>query len=171
MKHLRLCSQLGALTLVVAAAWVALLHPSKATANDGNPRFGDGASYLTTVTDSNGNFRTRTVITLHADHTMSVVDADSGGPNFFFTGEFGSWRPDGKGAAVGRTVDFDFFVGHPVYPNGDVARIDYTISFPNGSGLIVGTHTVTIFPLEENPFGGGGTNAGTFNFTGQLITP
>ena len=83
MKHLRLCSQLGALTLVVAAAWVALLHPYKATANDGNPRFGDGASYLTTVTDSNGNFRTRTVITLHADHTMSVVDADSGGPNFF----------------------------------------------------------------------------------------
>ena len=93
------------------------------------------------------------------------------GQTFFFTGEFGSWRPDGKGAAVGRTVDFDFFVGHPVYPNGDVARIDYTISFPNGSGLIVGTHTVTIFPLEENPFGGGGTNAGTFNFTGQLITP
>ena len=83
MKHLRFCSQLGALTLVVAAAWVALLHPYKATANDGNPRFGDGASYLTTVTDSNGNFRTRTVITLHADHTMSVVDADSGGPNFF----------------------------------------------------------------------------------------
>jgi hypothetical protein len=77
MKHLRLCSQLGALTLVVAAAWVALLHPYKATANDGNPRFGDGAS--TTVTDSNGNFRTRTVITLHADHTMSVVDADSSG--------------------------------------------------------------------------------------------
>jgi hypothetical protein len=37
MKHLRLCSQLGALTLVVAAAWVALLHPYKATANDGNP--------------------------------------------------------------------------------------------------------------------------------------
>jgi hypothetical protein len=171
MKHLRLCSKLRALTLVVATAWVALLHPYKATANDGNPRFGDGASYLTTVTDSNGNFRTRTVITLHADHTMSVVDADSGGPNFFFTGEFGSWRPDGKGGAVGRTIDFDFFVGHPVYPNGDVARIDYTISFPNDSHLIVGTHTITIFPLEENPLGGGGTNVGTFNFTGQLITP
>jgi hypothetical protein len=156
MKHLRLCAKHGALTLIVAVACVALLHPYKATANDDNPGFGQGASYLTTVTDSNGNFRTRTVITLHADHTMSVVDADSGGPTFFFTGEFGSWRPDGKGGAVGRTIDFEFFVGHAVYPNGDVARIDYTISFQNDVG-IVGTHTITIFPLQENPFGGGGS--------------
>ena len=136
MKHLRLCAKLGALTLVVAAAWVALLHPYKATANDDNLRFGHGASYLTTVTDSNGNFRTRTVITLHADHTMSAVEADSGGPTYYFTGEFGSWRPDGKGGAVGRTIDFDFFVGHPVNPNGDVARIDYTISFQNDVGIV-----------------------------------
>jgi hypothetical protein len=169
MKHLRLCAKLGALTLVVAAAWVALLHPYKATANDDNPGFGHGASYLTTVTDSNGSFRTRSVITLHADSMMAVVDADSGGPTYFFTSEFGSWRPDGKGGAVGRTIDFDFFVGHPVYPNGDVARIDYTISFQHDG--IVGTHTVTIFSLQENPFGGGGINVGTFNFTGQLITP
>jgi hypothetical protein len=169
MKHLRLCAKLGALTLVVAAAWVALLHPYKATANDDNPGFGHGASYLTTVTDSNGSFRTRSVMTLHADSTMAVVDADSGGPTYFFTSEFGSWRPDGKGGAVGRTIDFDFFVGHPVYPNGDVARIDYTISFQHDG--IVRTHTVTIFSLQENPFGGGGINVGTFNFTGQLITP
>ena len=172
MKHLRLCAKHGALTLIVAAACVALLHPYKATANDDNPGF-QGASYLTTVTDSNGNFRTRTVITLHADHTMSTVDADSGGPTYYFTGEFGSWRPDCKGGAVGRTLDFDLY-GHTVYPNGDVARIDYTISFQNDGPRIVGivgTHTITIFPLQGNPFDGGGTNAGTFNFTGQLITP
>jgi len=168
MKHLRLCAKLSALTLVVAAAWVALLHPYKAIANDDHPGFGQGASYLTTVTDSNGNFVTRTVITLHADHTMSVVGADSGGPTYYFTSELGSWRPDGKGGAVGRTLDFDLY-GHTVYPNGDVARIDYTISFQNDG--IVGTHTVTIFPLQGNPFGGGGTYLVTSNFTGQLITP
>jgi hypothetical protein len=164
----RRCAQLGALTLVLAAAWGAL-HPDQATANDDNPGFGHGASYLTTVTDSNGNFCTRSVMTLHADDTMSVEDADAGGPTYFFTGEFGLWRPDGKGGAVGRTIDFDFFVGHPVYPNGNVARIDYMMSFQNDG--IVGTHTVTIFSLQENPFGGGGTNVGTFNFTGLLITP
>jgi hypothetical protein len=159
MRHLRLCAKLGALTLVVAAAWV------------GNPGLGYGASYLNTVTDSNGNFVTRHVITLHADHTMSVVDADSGGPNYFFTPELGSWEPDGKGGVVGRTVDFDYYVGHPMYPNGDVARIDYTISFQGNGSQIVGTHTVTIFPLQDNPLGGGGTNLGISNFTGQLITP
>ena len=152
MKHLRVCAKFGALTLAVAVACGALLHPYEANAR----RVGDGASYLTTVTDSNGNFFTRGILTLHADHTMSVVEADSGGPTYYFTGEFGSWRPDGKGAAVGRTVDFDFFGGHPVYPNGDVARIDYTISYQNDGRRIGGTYTVTIFPLQGNPFGGGG---------------
>jgi hypothetical protein len=99
-------------------------------------------------------------------------NAHSGGPNYYFSGEFGSWRPDGTGGAVGRVLDFDFY-GHTVYPNGDVGRVDYTISFPDDgpAGRIVGTETVTIFPLQSNPFGGGGTNLGTFNFTGQLITP
>jgi hypothetical protein len=170
MKHLRLCAKHGALTLIVAAACVALLHSYKATASDDNPGFGQGASYLTTTTETNGGFPTRSVITLHADHTMSTVDADSGGPTYYFTGEFGSWRPDGKGGAVGRTLDFDLYP-HYLYPNGDVARIDYTISYQNDGRRIVGTYTVTIFPLQENPFDGGGTNAGTFNFTGQLITP
>jgi hypothetical protein len=77
----------------------------------------------------------------------------------------GSWRPDGKGGAVGRTIDFD------LYPNGDVARIDYTTSFQNNGRRIVGTTTVIIFPLQGNPFDGGGTNLGTSNFTGELITP
>jgi hypothetical protein len=170
MKHLRLCAKLGALTLIVPAACVALLHPSKATANDDNPGFGQGASYLTTTTESAGNFPTRSVLTLHADHTMSTVDSDSGGPTYYFTGEFGSWKPDGKGGAVGRTLDFDLY-GHYLYPNGDVARLDYTISPQNDGRRIVGTYTVTIFPLQGNPLGGGGTNLGTYNFTGQLITP
>jgi hypothetical protein len=55
MKHLRLCAKFCALTLAVAVAWGAL-HPYQANANDDHPGSGDGASYLTTVTDSNGNF-------------------------------------------------------------------------------------------------------------------
>jgi hypothetical protein len=172
MKHPRLCAKFGALTLAGALAWGALLHPYKANANDDNPGSGDGASYLITVTDSNGNFFTRGILTLHADHTMSVVEADSGGPTYYFTSELGSWRPDDTGGAIGRALDFDLY-GHTVYPDGDVARVDYTMSFQDDSPLrrIVGTETVTIFPLQSNPLGGGGTTLGTFNFTGQLITP
>jgi hypothetical protein len=46
MKDLRLCAKLGALTPVVAAASIALRHPYKATANDGNRGLRDGATCL-----------------------------------------------------------------------------------------------------------------------------
>ena len=96
---------------------------------------------------------------------MSVVDSNSGGTVAFFTTELGSWKPEGSYAAAGSTIDFDF------PPNADVARIDYTISFQRNGSHIVGTQTVTTFPLQGDPFKGGGTSLGTFNFTGELITP
>jgi hypothetical protein len=107
MKHLRLCAKFSALTLVGATGLGCAAVPYKANANDDNPRSGDGASYLITVTDSNGNFFTRGILTLHADHTMFVVEADSGRPTYYFTSERGSWRPDDTGGAIGRALDFD----------------------------------------------------------------
>ena len=81
-------------SLIAALGSVALLSPPNATADPEGPH--TGATYITTVKDSSGNFTTRTVLTLHADHTMSVVAADQGGPTFFFTSQLGSWKPDGK---------------------------------------------------------------------------
>src|SRR3982074_3975430 len=85
-------------SLIVALGSVALLSPPNATADREGPR--NGATYLTTVIDSNGNFTTRTVLTLHADHTMSVVAADQGGPTYFFSSQLGSGNYDGTGGAV-----------------------------------------------------------------------
>ena len=164
MKPLRLCAKLGALTLVVGAVWVALLHTSKATANDDIP--GDGASYLLTVTDSSGTFVARNVMTLHADHTMAMVDSDSGGPTAHFTEESGSWRPDSQAGAVGRTLDFNV-----PQSLGSIARLDFKITFQHGGRQIAGTFTVAIFPLQGDPFGTEGTDLNTFKFTGVLITP
>src|SRR3981189_3555371 len=118
-------------SLIVAMGSIALLSPPNATADPEGPR--NGATYLTTVKDSSGNFLTRTVLTLHADHTMSVVAADQGGPTSFFTSQLGSWKPDGKGGAVGKTLDFDY------PPNADVVRIDYTISFDADHALATAT--------------------------------
>jgi hypothetical protein len=36
--------------------------------------------------------------------------------------------------------------------------------------LVVGTITLTVFPINADPQGGGGTVVGNFNFTGQGIT-
>src|SRR5260370_29165116 len=102
-------------SLIVALGSVALLSPPSATADREGPR--NGATYLTTVKDSSGNFTTRTVLTLHADHTMSVVAADQGGPTFFFTSQLGSRKPDGKGGGVTKTLRFHY------PPNAKRARI------------------------------------------------
>jgi hypothetical protein len=151
-------------SLIVALGSVGLLSPSNAAAQQlvVPP---NGAAYLTTVTDSSGNFTTRTVLTLHADHTMSVVAADQGGPTYFFSSQLGSWKPDGMGGVIGKTLDFDY------PPNADVARIDYTIRFDPVLNQATGTETLTTFPLQGNPFGGGGTLLGTYTFTGELVIP
>jgi hypothetical protein len=91
-------------SLIAALGFVALLNPSNAAAQLAGPL--NGATYVTTVRDSSGNFTTRTVLTLHADHTMSVVAADQGGLTFFFTSQLGSWKP--QGGVVGKTLDFDY---------------------------------------------------------------
>jgi hypothetical protein len=160
MQQLRLPAFFSA---IVALGSVALLSPSHASAQSAvSP---NGATYLTTVTDSSGAFTTRTVLTLHADHTMSVVAADQGGPTSFFTSQLGSWKPDGKGGVVAKTLDFDY------PPNADVVRIDYTISFDPDHDRASGTETLTAFPLQGNPLDGGGTSLGTFTFTGELVKP
>jgi hypothetical protein len=157
MKQLRLRMAIvmsGVLTLV---GLVAFLHPQHATAD--SPF--NGASYVTTITDSSGNFASRGVITLHTDHTLSVIDSGQGGPAFLFSSQLGSWEPNSKGGVAAKTIDFDF-------PSAGIARLDYTIN-SNHDGSVSGTITLTSFPLQGNPLGGGGTVVGTFTFTGQPI--
>jgi hypothetical protein len=150
--------RIGVLALLATAVSVPSLH-----AQNNNDQGASGASYLTTVKTSIGTFASRGVITLHADHTMSVIDSGQGGP-FFFSSQLGSWKP-ANGGVVARTIDFNF------PPNAAVARLDYTISFSQDLNQVTGTITLTAFPLQGNPLDGGGTLVGTFTFTGQLIKP
>ena len=82
-----------------------------------------------------------------------------------FTSQLGSWKPDGRGGLVARTIDFDF------PPNADVARLDYTLQFAHGGREVTGTITLRTFGLQDDPLNGGGTVAGSFTFTGTLVTP
>jgi hypothetical protein len=164
MKQIRLLVTFGIFGILALVGSVALLHPQHATAyQDLNGP--NGATYVTTVTDSSGKFSSRGVITLHADHTMSVIDSGQGGPTAFFTSQLGSWArvPNSNGEIIARTIDFN------LPPSPGVARVDYTIHYEGNQ--ITGTITLTIFPLTGNPLDGGGTVVGTFTFVGQLVTP
>jgi hypothetical protein len=160
MKHLRLWIALSIFGLLAAVGSVVLLH-----GQDEEDQGFRGRSYVTTIKDSAGNFASRAVITLHADHTMSAIDSGQGGPTFFFSSQLGSWKPDGDGGVLARTLDFDF------PPNGAVVRLDYAISFAQDHSQVAGTITLTTFPLQGDPLDGGGTVLGTFTFVGDLIKP
>ena len=168
MKHPRLSAALGLLCLACVGSMA--LHPQKAAADPHGFSQGffqgfflHGASYLTTITTTTGAFEARGVLTFHADSTVSAISSAQGGP-FFFSSQLGSWKPDGEGGLVARTIDFDF-------PNVDVARLDYTVKFAADGTQVKGTVTLTTFPLMGNPLDGGGTVAGHFTFVGNLVKP
>jgi len=159
MKHVRLLAALGILGLVAAIGSVALVH-----AQNDQDQGSNGRSYIISLNDSLGKFDSRGVISLHADHTMSVIDSGEGGPAFLYSSQLGSWKPNSTGGIVARTIDFHF-------PNVDVVRLDYTISFAQNRTQVTGKITLTSFPLQGDPLDGGGTVISTFTFAGQLIEP
>jgi hypothetical protein len=47
--------------------------------------------------------------------------------------------------------------------------VDYDITTVSAD-TVSGTITLTLFPLNGDPLGSGGTSGGTFNFTGTRVT-
>lgn len=124
-----------------------------------------GSTYLTTITNANtGAFSSRSVITLHADHSLTAIDSGQGGPGVQFSSQQGAWT-SGSGnngvVLVARTLDFSF-------PSAGIARVDYVFTTVNAD-QVAGTITLTVFGLQDNPLDGGGTVVGTFNFTGTRV--
>jgi hypothetical protein len=163
MKQARFTIAISIAALLVLG-WFAL-SPQKAGATfQGNGNVVGAGSYLTNITvASTGAFSSRSVITLHTDHTGTVVDSGQEGGSPTFSSQQGAWAPDGNSTDL-TTLDFSF------PPSAGIARVDYQIHPGPGNGNINGTITLTVFPLNGNPLDGGGTVVGQFNFTGQRIT-
>jgi hypothetical protein len=122
-----------------------------------------GSTYITTITDAHtGAFSSRSLITLHADHSIAVIDSAQGGPGVQFSSQRGAWITSPNAGVIARTFDFSF-------PNAGIDRVDYNFTTISGS-QVVGTITLTVFPINADPQGGGGTVIGNFNFTGQRVT-
>jgi hypothetical protein len=152
-KHVRVFT-LVAVCVLALGTW-AMLYGQ----NNGLP----GTTYLTTITDANtGVFASRSVITLHADHSLTSIDSGQGGPSALFSSQMGVWATSPNAGVVARTLDFSF-------PQAGIARVDYNITTINNA-RISGTITLTVFGLNDDPQGSGGTVVGHFNFTGTSIS-
>lgn len=162
MKRSRLWITIGIVALLAAAGSAVALRAQAAGGQGVH-----GRAYIVTVTDSTGQFVSREVITLHADHTMSVTDSAQGGPGYYFTSELGAWASKGHGRVAGRAIDFDI----PPSPDS-LARLDFTLTLSGDRSRLAGSVTVTYFPLDTaDPFGSGGTVIGTFTLAGLRIQP
>lgn len=98
-KHVPIFALLAVCVLALAA-WTTLRAQ-----NNGLP----GTTYLTTITDANtGAFASRSVITLHADHSLTSIDSGQGGPSALFSSQMGVWSTTPNAGVVARTLDFSF---------------------------------------------------------------
>jgi len=151
-KHIRVFAVLAVCVLSFGA--VTSLHAQ----TNGLP----GIAYLTTITDANtGAFASRSVVTLHADHSMTSIDSGQGGPSALFSSQMGAWHTSPGAGVIARTLDFSF-------PQAGIARVDYNFTSLTKDG-VTGTITLTFFGLHDDPQGGGGIPGGTFNFTGVPV--
>ena len=81
MKHVALSISTKLFCVLAAVGAIALPGVCAAADDDGF----NGATYIITIKDAQGAFASRGVMTLHADHSMSVIDSGQGGPSFFFS--------------------------------------------------------------------------------------
>jgi len=164
MKRMRVWGAVGSISLLAAMGLLALPHSE----DRGEPVF-SGGSYLTTIKDGGGYFASRSLITLHGDHTMLAVDSEEQGPSNYFSSQLGGWKSAGNHRILGRVIDFQY----PLSSNGPgMVRADYVMNLAPGRRYVSGTITVTVFPLQNgSPFGDDGTPIGTFTFEGERIEP
>jgi hypothetical protein len=148
------------LVLVLLAVCISIL-PQKAAASD-DP----SGTFLITITDAaTGAFASHSVITLHSDHSVAVIDSGQEGGTVPFSSQQGVWEQDPGGVVEARTIDFSF----PFATQGS-ARVDYKFNAGVPANRVQGSIVLTFFPPNGNPLDGGGTPGGTFNFSGTRVT-
>lgn len=147
--------------LLILLAVCAFTIPQNAAASD-DP----SGTFLVTITDaSSGVFSSRSVITLHRDHSVAVIDSGQEGGPVPFSSQLGVWTQGAGGVVEARTIDFSF----PFATQGS-ARVDYKFNGGISGNQVQGSIVLTFFPANGNPLDGGGTPGGTFNFTGTRVT-
>ncbi|MEA5507224.1 hypothetical protein VB735_29855 [Halotia wernerae UHCC 0503] len=126
-------------------------------------------TYLTTISDANGQLASRGVITLTSDGNFFVIDSNQGGVKGAFNpfGDTqGAYTCTGNQEISATGINFGFSG-----PDGtnDIARSDIHATFSRLTQAVKGTITVRSFALNANPLEEKGLVVGTFPFIGQRV--
>ena len=160
MKHPRLWTALALFALLAVVGSMALSR-----AGDAGDRGFSSGSYLITNKDSGGNFFFCGVITLHADHTVSITDSAQGD---WYISSAASWAHGSRTPAAGSLSKRSTLTTHPTRTS---RAWNLSLSC-RATASIRGTEIITLHPLDdEHALEDEGTFFGFFTITGELIKP
>jgi len=150
------------MSVVAVALFLAgsFLHAPVAIADDSDCSDLVTGTYLTTITDADGNFASRSILTFFGDRNLSTIDSSQGFPPPPFTDAQGTWQCTGNQTLTAAALDFSL-----PGPNPRIARLDFTVDLET-QGL-EGTIELRFFPLRGNPLADEATLVGTFSFVAQ----
>ena len=132
-------------------------------------------TYLVTVSNSDGSFASRQVVTLTEDGNVIISDSGQGGEtgvfNPFTTGQ-GTWECQSHYPPIqADAITLDFSLPGSVSGPQQIGRADYQITFSLASKTISGTLDLRFFPLTGNPLVSPlPAPASTYTFTGVRVT-
>ena len=128
-------------------------------------------TYVTTISTSNGEFASRSIITLTPGGNILVADSNQGGvPGVFnpFTETQGAWKCTKNGEITAKV--FNFSLTGPEGTAVGLARQNYSVTFDRQTQTVQGTIKLRFLDLNANSLDADGSDGGTFTFTGQRIT-
>ncbi len=105
-------------------------------------------TYLTTITNADGSFASRSTLTFHGDGNVSIIDSAQGGVAATFdpfTDSQGTWQCTGDQTFVVTALNFTF--GNVV----GLARLDFTATVDQETQGLEGTIELRFFELHDDP--------------------
>jgi len=163
-------SRIGALSIVVFGLTLGFLGPQVTNARPLTDCDHFTGTYLTTLTDADGNFASRSILTLSVDGTLLSSNSSQGGLKGVFnpfTTAQGTWQCTGSQAFAATVLDFT--LEGSAGPDLGIGRLDYKAMVDRETQAVEGTVELRFFPLKGNPLSDKTTLSGTFSFVGQRI--
>jgi hypothetical protein len=161
---------LGTLSVLIIGLTLGFLNPQVTNAASRRCDHLVVGTYLTTVTDADGNVMSRSILTLSGDGTLASIESNQDGlENVYnpFSDAQGSWQCTGIQTFTATSLNFT--LAGSMSPDRGIARTDYKATVDKETHAVEGTIKLRFFSMRANPLKDKVPAFATFSFTGQHI--